>query len=89
MSSVHAEQNAMLSASRKDMLGASMYLVGKRVDTGEYEPGANSCQMCRKMIINAGIKEVIIRGATKNEYLVVDVEEWVKNDDLLEGRNTY
>ena len=87
--SVHAEQNAMLSAPRKDMIGATMYLVGKRVDTGEYEPGANSCQMCRKMIINAGIKEVIIRGATKNEYLVVDVEEWVKNDDLLEGRNTY
>lgn len=87
--SVHAEQNAMLSAPRKDMIGATMYLVGKRVDTGEYEPGANSCQMCRKMIINAGIKEVIIRGATKNEYLVVDVEDWVKNDDLLEGRNTY
>ena len=55
---VHAEQNAMLSASRKDMIGATMYLVGKRVDTGAYEPGANSCQMCRKMIINAGIKEV-------------------------------
>lgn len=87
--SVHAEQNAMLSAPRKDMIGATMYLVGKRVDTGEYEPGANSCQMCRKMIINAGIKEVIIRGATKDEYLVVDVEDWIKNDDLLEGRNTY
>ncbi len=87
--SVHAEQNAMLSAPRKDMIGATMYLVGKRVDTGEYEPGANSCQMCRKMIINAGIKEVIIRGVTKDEYLVVDVEDWIKNDDLLEGRNTY
>ena len=45
--------------------------------------------MCRKMIINAGIKEVIIRGENKEEYLVVDVEDWVKNDDLLEGRNTY
>ena len=87
--SVHAEQNAMLSASRKDMIGATMYLVGKRVDTREYEPGANSCQMCRKMIINAGIKEVIIRGQTNTEYLIVNVEDWVKNDDLLEGRNTY
>lgn len=87
--SVHAEQNAMLSASRKDMIGATMYLVGKRVDTKEYEPGANSCQMCRKMIINAGIKNVIVRGITKDDYLVVDVEEWVKNDDLLKGKNTY
>ena len=87
--SVHAEQNAMLSASRKDMIGATMYLVGKRVDTGEYEEGANSCQMCRKMIINAGIKEVIIRGKTAKEYLIVPVEEWVKQDDLLEGKLTY
>ena len=79
----------MLSASRKDMIGATMYLVGKRVDTGEYEPGANSCQMCRKMIINAGIKNVIIRGENKEEYLVVDVEDWINNDDLLQGRNTY
>ena len=79
----------MLSAPRKDMIGATMYLVGKRVDTGAYEPGANSCQMCRKMIINAGIEQVIIRGATKEEYLVVNVEDWIKNDDLLEGRNTY
>ena len=51
--------------------------------------GSNSCQMCRKMIINAGIKEVIIRGKTKQEYLIVNVDDWVKNDDLLEGRNIY
>ena len=87
--SVHAEQNAMLSASRKDMIGSTMYLVGKRVDTGVYEPGANSCQMCRKMIINAGIKNVIIRGIEPGSYLVVDVDEWIQNDDLLEGKNTY
>lgn len=87
--SVHAEQNAMLSASRKDMLGATMYLVGKRVDTGEYEVGANSCQMCRKMIINAGIKEVIVRSNTNTEYIVVDVNDWIENDDLLEGKITY
>ena len=87
--SVHAEQNAMLSAPRKDMIGATMYLVGIRVDNGEYEPGANSCQMCRKMIINAGIEQVIIRGKEHGEYLVVKVEEWINNDDLLEGRFTY
>lgn len=87
--SVHAEQNAMISASRKDMIGATMYLAGIRVDNGQYEPGANSCQMCRKMIINAGIEQLIIRGKTNKEYLVVNVEDWIKKDDLLEGRLTY
>lgn len=87
--SVHAEQNAMLSAPRKDMIGSIMYLVGIRMDNGEYEPGANSCQMCRKMIINAGIEKLIVRGQKKGEYLIVDVEEWINNDDLLQGKSTY
>ena len=87
--SVHAEQNAMLSASRKDMIGASMYLVGKRVDTGEYEEGSNSCQMCKKLIINAGIKELIIRGTRYGEYTIIPIEEWIKKDDSLEGKFTY
>lgn len=87
--SVHAEQNAMLSAPRKDMIGAIMYLVGKRTDTGEYEKGANSCQMCRKLIINAGIKELIVRGESKKEYIKIDIEDWVKHDDLLEGKITW
>lgn len=87
--SVHAEQNAMLSASRKDMIGATMYLVGRRVDTGEYEEGASSCQMCRKLIINAGIERVVIRDKEPLKYHVVEVEDWVKQDDLLEGKITY
>lgn len=87
--SVHAEQNAIISASRKDMINSTMYLVGIRKDNGEYEEGANSCQMCRKMIINAGIKNIIVRGKNKNEYIKIDVEEWIKNDDLLEGIMSY
>ena len=86
--SVHAEQNAIISAARKDMIGATMYLVGKRKDTGEYEEGANSCQTCRKMIINAGISKVIVR-TSKTEYIEVDVKEWIDNDELLVGKITY
>ena len=59
--SVHAEQNAIISASRKDMIGGTLYLSLFKVENGEYDPGANSCQMCRKMIINSGIKKVIVR----------------------------
>ena len=45
--------------------------------------------MCRKMIINAGIKKVIVRGTNKNDYLEINVDEWVKNDDLLNGIINY
>ena len=86
---VHAEQNAMISASRKDMIGATMYLVGKRVDTGEYENGAMCCQMCRKLIINSGIEKVIVRSGSNLEYVQIDVTDWIENDDLLEGKITY
>ena len=86
--SVHAEQNAIISAARKDMIGASLYLVGKRKDTEEYEQGSMCCQMCRKLIINSGIKEVFVR-VNKNEYIKVEVDEWIKSDDLLKGKITY
>lgn len=87
--SVHAEQNAIISASRKDMMDGTMYLVGIRKDTKEYEEGANSCQTCRKMIINAGIKEVVVRGSNKGEYITIDVNDWIKNDDLLVDKIVY
>lgn len=86
--SVHAEQNAIISAPRKDMIDATIYLVGIRKDTGEYEEDADSCQICKKMIINAGIKEVIVR-TKQEEYKRIDVQKWIENDDLLEGKITY
>ena len=86
--SVHAEQNAMLSASRREMIDSAMYLVGIRKDTNEYEKDASSCQLCRKLIINAGIKKVFIR-ETKTNYKEILVDEWVANDDLLKGITTY
>ena len=55
---VHAEQNAIISAARRDMLGATIYIVGKEVDTGEYANPA-PCLICRRMIRNAGIIKCI------------------------------
>ncbi len=86
--SVHAEQNAMLSSARKDMIDSDLYLVGIRKDSGNYEEGASPCQMCRKLIINSGIKHVYIR-INKNEYYVINVSDWVNNDDLLNGKIDY
>lgn len=87
--SVHAEQNAIISARRNDMIGATLYLVLYDTETKEYEDGANSCQMCRKLIINSGIEKVIIREKNEKEYKTINVQEWIENDDILEGRIIY
>ena len=86
--SVHAEANAIISAARSQMIGADMYLAGVDAQTGEYIANSNSCAMCKRMIINAGIKRVFVRD-TKNEYRVVDVNEWIENDESLNGTRGY
>ncbi|MDS0528345.1 deaminase [Clostridium sp. SHJSY1] len=86
--SVHSEANAIISASRRDMIGATLYLVGKEMKTKELVKDANSCIMCRRLIINAGIERVIIRDS-KNEYRVIDVNEWIEEDDSLESNLGY
>lgn len=82
--SVHAEANAIISASRDKMIGSSMYLIGIEVDTGEYIKNANSCSMCKRLIINAGIKKVFIRD-TKETYRMILVSDWVENDESIDG----
>jgi len=81
--SIHAEANAIISASRKDMIGGTMYMVGIDVQTKEYTKNANSCAMCKRLIINAGIKELVVRD-TNDSYRVIQVQDWVENDDSLE-----
>ncbi len=81
--SVHAEANAIISASRREVLGASLYMVCRDPVTGELIPGSTSCSMCRRLIINAGISQVVIRD-TPDGYRVVDVQrDWVEEDDSI------
>ncbi len=81
--SVHAEANAIISASRREVLGATLYMACRDPRTGELISGATSCSMCRRLIINAGIAKVIIRD-TPTEYRVVNVQrEWIDQDDSL------
>ena len=80
--SVHAEANAIISASRRDMMDGTLYLVGKEARTGEYVKDANSCAMCKRMIINAGISRVVIRD-NKDNWREIDVSDWVENDDSM------
>lgn len=51
---VHAEQNAIISAARKDMQGATLYLASLDPKT---KPAP--CNFCDRMIKNAGIIRVV------------------------------
>ena len=80
--SVHAEANAIISAARRDMLGAILYLVGKDAKTGDLVSNACCCAMCKRMVINAGIEKVIAR-INNEEYSTVFVRDWIYNDESI------
>ena len=80
--SVHAEANAIISASRRDMLDATLYLSGRDGATGEILNDTTSCSMCRRMIINAGITRVVCRTGSA-AYTVTRVQSWIVQDDSL------
>ncbi len=48
------------------------------------EANASICAVCKRLIINAGISTVIIRN-TPDEFTVVNVSDWVENDESVEG----
>ena len=80
--SVHAEANAIISASRKEILGSSIYLACHDAKTDEIDGNVEPCSMCKRLIINAGIETVYVR-VTKDKYKVIDVNYWVENDESL------
>lgn len=80
--SVHSEQNAIISAKRKDMIGSTLYLVGINKRNGKYVEDNEPCTLCKRMIINAGIEKVVMRDS-KTEYRIEEIKEWIENDDTL------
>ncbi len=86
--SVHAEANAIISAARRRMLGGTLYLVGREKTTGELISNANSCSMCKRLIINAGIERVVIRSDQEN-FTTVEVCDWIFYDDSLSNQFGY
>lgn len=81
--SVHAEQNAIISASRDRMKGSTLYLAGINARNGEYKKNAQPCTLCKRMIINAEIETVVVR-VSKIQYKIFEVSSWVENDDTLD-----
>ena len=80
--SVHAEANAIISAPRNQMVGATLYLAGRDAKTGALLTDATSWSRCRRMIINAGLERVVTR-ISPTEFIVVPVSDWVREDDTL------
>jgi dCMP deaminase len=92
--SVHAEQNAIINAARAgvSLLGGDMFIYGKSRETGR-TIDAFPCFICKKMIINCGLKRVItsVHDRKKN-YMVFSVEDWVKewqSNDIIEDKYQY
>lgn len=86
--SVHSEANAIISASRENMLGSVLYMCCTDPATHEIISGTNSCMMCKRLIINAGIEKIYIRD-TKNDYRKISSQEWIDNDDSISGTLGY
>ena len=57
---VHAEQNAIISASRKDMIGSTIYIAGSEVKTNQIAD-CNPCLICERLLINAGVYKVVMQ----------------------------
>lgn len=86
--SVHAEANAIISASRRDMIGSTLYLSGREYETGEYIKDTSCCSMCKRMVINAGISQIVIRD-DDTHYRVIHVEDWIMDDESIQGARGY
>jgi len=96
---VHAEQNAIIHASREQMIDSTIYVVGFEVEKKSDNPLAPAvhadprpCALCRRQMINAGIKRVVGIDPDRNivEYNIhnSDVEvARIVEEDLITDLN--
>jgi dCMP deaminase len=90
--SVHAEQNAIINAARAgvSLLGGDMYLYGS-IPEKEGPINAFPCFICKKMVINAGLKRVIC-STEEGKIAIFHVENWVKEwqkNDIVDDKQQY
>ncbi len=86
--SVHAEANAIIAAPREQMLGSTLYMVCTSPVDGSVMAGTTSCMMCKKLAINAGIERIVVRDDKEN-FRVINVSDWIEDDDSLGGKFGY
>ena len=86
--SVHSEANAIIAAPREQMLGSTLYMVCTSPVDGSVMAGTTSCMMCKKLAINAGIEKLVVRDDKEN-FRVINVSDWIDDDDSLAGKFGY
>jgi len=89
--SVHAEQNAIINAGRAGVsfLEGDMYIWGSTKEGKVID--AFPCFICKKMIINAGLRRVICSRADGG-YKIFEVSDWVQDwqeKDILDDKHQY
>ena len=72
-------------AARRDMIGGTLYLVGRDAATGALLHDTTSCAMCRRMIINSGITRVVNR-IGDDGIEIIDVQNWIVNDESIQPK---
>jgi dCMP deaminase len=78
--SVHAEMNAVIHASRAQIIGGVLYLAGIEVVTGESTNHPEPCLLCRRVIINAGIVDVVIQPRGQG-IIHLDPRQWIEQEN--------
>jgi len=92
--SVHAEQNAIINAARAgvSLIGGDMYIYGKSRET-DSPINAFPCFICKKMIINCGLKRIITStSSTEKALMIFSVDDWIKDwqeKDIIDDKFKY
>jgi len=86
--SVHSEVNAIINASKEQLSGATMYLCGVEASTNNMIEDLNCCEMCKRVIINSGIIQVVL-ARPNEEFKLILISEWINNDESLTEKIGY
>lgn len=92
--SVHAEQNAIINAARAgvSLLGGDIFIYGESRETDQ-AINAFPCFICKKMLINCGLKRVVTSVKDNEQgYMVFLVEDWIKEwqeHDIIQDKYQY
>ena len=95
--SVHGEMNAIINASPEELKDATLYLYGYDRAKNEMVKDANCCPICKRLIINAGIKVVVVADPDNGighpevpyRYRTIKVSDWIENDESLQANEGY
>lgn len=78
---VHAEQNVIISVSRSEALGGTLYVFGENLEKNEPHFDFGPCRLCKRMIVNAGIG-LVITGNLAGIIKKYHVRDWLKDGSL-------